>query len=172
MRIESWYLAGNRIDTTSFTCLVDAMIKSPVVTNVWLKRKPLGPESAQDIFRLITQSLCLSTLDLDQTERGDEGVATLFSLLATYNQGLPLRHIYLNATGIGHLACAQINAYLSLPSCGLSHAPVQALLAALFRNPLCRIKSSRSRPKLRDRRPRNALQLAHRRLALRGFRLF
>jgi hypothetical protein len=119
-RIETWYLAGNCIDAPSFTRLVDAMIASPITTNIWLKRNPLGPTSAQDLFRLITQSPSLRTLDLDQTELGDEGVATLFSLLTTHNQPLPLRHIYLNATGVGPLATAQLSAYLSTPSCSLS----------------------------------------------------
>ncbi|GAB7323043.1 hypothetical protein MBLNU13_g05562t1 [Cladosporium sp. NU13] len=114
-RIETWYLGANCIDATSFARLVDAMVKSPVITNVWLKRNPLGPSSAKDLLRLITQSPHLRTLDLDQTGLGDEGVAELFSLLASRNQPLPLRHIYLNATGIGPLACPQISNYLSLP---------------------------------------------------------
>ena len=119
-RIETWYLGANCIDATSFTRLVDAMIKSPIITNVWLKRNPIGPNSAKDLFRLITQSPHLRTLDLDQTELGDEGVAELFSLLANHDRPLPLRHIYLNATGIGPRACPQISRYLSLPSCALS----------------------------------------------------
>jgi hypothetical protein len=119
-RMETWYLAGNCIDGAGFARLVDAMVKSPVITNVWLKRNPLGPNSAKDIFRLITQSPCLRTLDLDQTELGDAGVAELFSLLANHDQALPLRHIYLNATGINAKACEQISRYLSLPSCTLS----------------------------------------------------
>jgi Ran GTPase-activating protein (RanGAP) involved in mRNA processing and transport len=136
-RIETWYLAGNCIDAPSFTRLVDAMLTSPIITNIWLKRNPLGASSAPDLFRLITQSPNLRTLDLDQTELGDEGVATLFSLLTTHNHPLPLRNLYLNATGIGPLAAAQISAYLSTPSCSLTSlylannplGPAAALLA-------------------------------------------
>jgi hypothetical protein len=115
-RIKTWYLAGNCIDAPSFTRLVDAMITSPIITNIWLKRNPLGASSAPDLFRLITQSPNLRTLDLDQTELGDEGVAILFSLLTTHNKPLPLRNLYLNATGIGPLAAARISAYLSTPT--------------------------------------------------------
>lgn len=135
-RIETWYLGANCIDATSFARLVDAMVKSPVITNVWLKRNLLGTSSAKDIFRLITQSPLLRTLDLDQTGLGDEGVAKLFSLLADHDQPLPLRHIYLNATGIRSLACTQISRYLALPSCALeslfmANNPIGSAAAAL-----------------------------------------
>lgn len=135
-RMETWYLAGNCIDATSFARLVDSMVKSPVITNVWLKRNPLESSSAKNVFRLITQCPSLRTLDVDQTELGDEGVAELFSLLADHDQALPLRHIYLNATGIGKRACEQIGRYLALPSCGLislfmSNNPIGPGVAAL-----------------------------------------
>lgn len=135
-RMETWYLAGNCIDATSFARLVDSMVKSPVITNVWLKRNPLGSSSAKNVFRLITQCPSLRTLDLDQTELGDAGVAELFSLLADHDQALPLRHLYLNATGIGKRACEQIGRYLGLPSCKLislflSNNPIGSGVAAL-----------------------------------------
>jgi hypothetical protein len=135
-RIETWYLGANCFDAASFARLVESMVKSPVITNVWLKRNPLGPSSAKDIFRLITQCPSLRTLDLDQTELGDEGVAELFALLADHNQALPLRHLYLNATGISKRACEQISRYLSLPSCALSslfmsNNPIGTAAAAL-----------------------------------------
>ncbi|KXT04180.1 hypothetical protein AC578_57 [Pseudocercospora eumusae] len=62
------------------------MIKSKVITNVWLKRNPLMSESASDIFRVIEHSPALRTLDLDQTELGDDGVAQLFRLLAKFER--------------------------------------------------------------------------------------
>jgi hypothetical protein len=119
-RMETWYLAGNCIDAAGFARLVDSMVKSPVITNVWLKRNHLGAASAKDVFRLISQSPSLRTLDLDQTELGDEGVAELFSLLSDHDQPVPLRHLYLNATGINKQACQQISRYLSLPSCAIT----------------------------------------------------
>ncbi|KAM0717740.1 hypothetical protein Q7P37_007592 [Cladosporium fusiforme] len=135
-RFETWYLAGNCIDAASFAWLVDSMVKSPIITNVWLKRNPLGPSSARHVFRLITQSPSLRTLDIDQTELGDEGVAELFSLLSDHDQALPLRHLYLNATGISKRACDQISRYLSLPSCALvslfmSNNPIGYAVTAL-----------------------------------------
>lgn len=55
-RMDTWYLAGNCIDSTSFKLLVNQWIRSSAVTNIWLKRNPLGPSAAQDVFRLITQT--------------------------------------------------------------------------------------------------------------------
>ena len=135
-RVETWYLAGNCIDAAGFARLVDSMVKSPVITNVWLKRNPLGATSAKEVFRLISQTPALRTLDLDQTELGDEGVAKLFSLLSDYNQAVPLRHLYLNGTGISQQACAEISRYLALPSCALtslymSNNPIGSAAAAL-----------------------------------------
>lgn len=120
-RFETWYLAGNCIDGASFSTLVDAMITSPVITNVWLKRNPLGPAAAKDVVRLIMRTPNLRTLDLDQTELGDEGIATLFGSLADLHSEKPLslRHIYLNATGIGARACDQISLFLSSSVCAL-----------------------------------------------------
>ena len=118
-RIDTWYLAGNCIDTQSFKILVDEWIKSTSVTNIWLKRNPLKPASADDIFRLITRTPNLRTLDLDQTELGDAGVTQLFTKLArhAHENPLPLRHIYLNASGIGVSGAKAIAEFLASPNC-------------------------------------------------------
>ena len=119
-KIETWYLAGNCIDLFGFECLVLAWTRSTSITNIWLKRNPLGPNSSAALFELITKSPNLRTLDLDLTELGDKGVARLFTLLANYQSGsLPLRHIYLNAVGIGGSACTAIAHYLSSSHCEL-----------------------------------------------------
>ncbi|EAW21039.1 uncharacterized protein NFIA_062000 [Aspergillus fischeri NRRL 181] len=121
-RIDTWYLAGNCIDGASFARLTDALVKSPAVTNLWLKRNPLGPESVDSLFRLITQTPNLRTLDLDQTELGDAGVAALFTRLAEYIPPTPLslRILYLSATGISSVACEAISRYLASPHCSLT----------------------------------------------------
>ena len=117
--MDTWYLAGNCIDTSSFKLLVDEWIKSTSVTNIWLKRNPLGPSAADDVFRLITKTPNLRTLDLDQTELGDEGITAIFTRLAKYQQPVPLRHIYLNATGVGARAATSIGEYLASDHCAL-----------------------------------------------------
>jgi len=119
--MKTWYLAGNCIDGPGFTTLVDSLTKSSSVTNIWLKRNPLGPSAAYDVFRLITQAPNLRTLDLDQTSLGDAGVASLFSSLADRKSNMPLalQHIYLNGAGIGQDGAKAIARYLSTDSCTL-----------------------------------------------------
>lgn len=124
-RMDTWYLAGNCIDGAGFKDLVDAMVGSPAVTNIWLKRNPLGPGAADDLYRLITGVKNLRTLDLDQTELGDEGAARLFSLLASHkgNEGeetLPLRNLYLNGNGMSTKAAEALSRFLVSPHCGVT----------------------------------------------------
>lgn len=118
-RMDTWYLAGNCIDAPSFGVLVDEWVKSTSVTNIWLKRNPLGPKSADDVFGLITTAANLRTLDLDQTELGDAGVAKIFTALAHHERPVALRHIYLNAVGIGNDGAEAIAKYLASPHCAL-----------------------------------------------------
>ncbi|KAJ7022759.1 hypothetical protein C8F04DRAFT_971120 [Mycena alexandri] len=116
-RIETWYLAGNHIRAPGFQLLVDAMVNSPRITNVWLKRNPLTPDSIDNVVRLITQTSNLRTLDLDNTELGNEGVARIMTELT--GRDVPLRHLYLNANGIGEKAAIAIAGYLAHPVCKL-----------------------------------------------------
>lgn len=123
-RMDTWYLAGNCIDGPGFKEIVDAMVSSPAVTNVWMKRNPLGAAAAADVYRLITLTPNLRTLDLDQTELGNKGVTDLFNLLAGYSgpkgSVLPLRNIYLNGCGISVQAAEAIASFLVNPHCGLT----------------------------------------------------
>ncbi|KAJ7275396.1 hypothetical protein B0H12DRAFT_257042 [Mycena haematopus] len=114
-RIETWYLAGNHIRAPGFELLVDAMVNSPRITNVWLKRNPLTPASIPSIIRLIVRTPNLRTLDLENVEMGDEGVARVMDEIT--GQDLPLRHLYLNANGTGEKAAVKIAGYLGHPEC-------------------------------------------------------
>ncbi|KAF6796524.1 leucine rich repeat protein [Colletotrichum sojae] len=123
-RMNTWYLAGNCIDAPSFNILVDAIITSDAVTNIWLKRNPLGPTAAADVYRLVTETKSLRTLDLDQTELGDAGIADLFTRLAAYSEPtgrkLPLRNLYLNGNGISTTAASAVAGFLASPACGVT----------------------------------------------------
>lgn len=119
-QMETWYLAGNCIDANSIKLLTERFITSTSITNIWLKRNPLGPWSIESLVQLITKTQRLRTLDLDQTELSDAGVVDLFhELIVVDKPELPLRHLYLNATGIGVGACRMIGKYLALESCPL-----------------------------------------------------
>ncbi|USW58393.1 Putative leucine-rich repeat domain superfamily [Septoria linicola] len=130
-QFETWYLAGNCIDMYSIDVLIDAMIRSPVITNVWLKRNDLRGQSYRSLAKLIMRSPYLRTLDLDQTSLSDGGVGMLFRELNLYHErydwSAALRHIYLNATGAGQFACTHIAKYLKhsrLESLHLSCNPI------------------------------------------------
>ncbi|KAK6531713.1 hypothetical protein TWF694_002889 [Orbilia ellipsospora] len=105
--MRTWYLAGNCIDTESFAILVAAMSKSPIIENVWLKRNPLGPGCHDSLFKLLSQLPRLRTLDLDQTDLGDECLAKVFDKLSDHFSDFlpiappsPLHSLYLNGVGI------------------------------------------------------------------------
>ncbi|KAJ7589596.1 hypothetical protein C8J56DRAFT_939043 [Mycena floridula] len=123
-RMETWYLAGNAIDGEGLGLFLEPFCHSTVLHSLWLKRNPLGPASAHDLYRLVSSIPTLKTLDLDLTALGDIGVEKLFSLLKShYDNPSPtsigLRHIYLNANGIGAKAAQAIGDYLSSPQCEL-----------------------------------------------------
>ena len=64
---------------------------------------------------LRTPNLC--TLDLQTTELGDKGTRPFIDLIT--GQPAALRHLYLNANGIGQKACASLGKYLAHINCGL-----------------------------------------------------
>ncbi|CAD6578970.1 MAG: NAD-dependent malic enzyme, mitochondrial [Alectoria sarmentosa] len=101
-RTETWYLAGNCTDLAEFERRVSAGQR---------------PEASTNLYNLTTKTSKLRSLDLDQTELSDEGVAHLFSHLANHHNATSLRHIYLNAVGIGQCACKSLATYLSSPHC-------------------------------------------------------
>lgn len=118
-QMETWYLAGNCINSEGFYDIVNGLLKS-IASNLWLKRNPLTIDAVKDIARLISQSQNLQTLDLDQTGLTDAGVARLFDLLiASGEQQHVLKHLYLNGNGIGVQGATSIAGYLSSPSCSL-----------------------------------------------------
>ena len=82
--------------------------------SLWLKRNPLGPSSAADLYQLISSIPSLRTLDLDLTELGDAGTSHHFALLTKHvsdatSSPLGLRNIYLNGNGIGPKAAESIS---------------------------------------------------------------
>lgn len=56
--IETWYLAGNCIDLAGLQRLVSAWVTSTAITNIWLKRNPLGPNAYDAIQLLVRLTLC------------------------------------------------------------------------------------------------------------------
>lgn len=118
-QMDTWYLAGNCIDCDSFATLTKALVNSTSLTNLWLKRNPLGASCARWVSELIKRTPNLRTLDLDQTSLGDAGAAMLFDSLAQHKIWIPLRNLYLNANGISTFGTSQLARYLASPHCQL-----------------------------------------------------
>ncbi|KAK6352423.1 hypothetical protein TWF730_009250 [Orbilia blumenaviensis] len=131
--MRTWYLAGNCIDGESFATLVEAMSKSKVIENLWLKRNPLGPDCHESLFRLLSQLPRLRTLDLDQTALGDECLAKVFEKLSDHYSDFlpiatpsPLHSLYMNGVGIlpakeGEMsAINHISKFISQQTCQLT----------------------------------------------------
>ena len=55
-RIETWYLAGNCIDLVGLERLIRAWTASTTITNIWLKRNPLGPKAYGALEKLVSSS--------------------------------------------------------------------------------------------------------------------
>ena len=87
-----------------------ATVKSTSITNVWLKRNPLGSGAVDDLARLILETKDLRTLDLENTKLGDEGVVRLFGL--STGKPIALKIVCLNANGLGGKSSATIAAAL------------------------------------------------------------
>jgi hypothetical protein len=92
------------------------MVKSKKITNVWLKRNPLGPNAADVLANLVIQTENLRTLDLENTELGDKGVSKFLHLLTGTAAPHRLRNLFLNANGLGEEASQALAAYLDSPN--------------------------------------------------------
>ena len=123
-KIETWYLAGNMIDANGLKGIVESAAGSQVIHSVWLKRNPLGFESAATLLKLIVSCPKLRVLDIEQTLLSDDGVALIFEgLCKAIAQGssISLETIYLNSTGVSDRACRAISRFLKHPQCKLSN---------------------------------------------------
>lgn len=117
-RMATWYLAGNLIKLEGLKELATALKGSPVLTNLWLKRNPLGNEAGRVLGSLVNTSASLRTLDLECCNLGDKGISILFSTLSS--QPSNLQTLYISANGFGWRACTSIGDYLASPKCRLT----------------------------------------------------
>ena len=118
-QIQTWYLAGNMLDASCLKLIVNAAVPSQTIRSVWLKRNPLGLAGADSVCALLVGCANLITLDLDQTQLGDEGCAAIFKCLLSHD--VALETIYLNGNGLGLKACQAIATYLLSPHCKLQN---------------------------------------------------
>jgi Ran GTPase-activating protein (RanGAP) involved in mRNA processing and transport len=96
-KIETWYLAGNRIDADGIELIETALQTDKHCKALWLKRNPIKVIGAKHIGDLLKHNQCLEILDLHNTGLLDDGIAYLFEGLKL-NRSLDL--LYIEANGI------------------------------------------------------------------------
>lgn len=95
--IETWYLAGNCIDSKCIKIMSQALSNNTHCKALWLKRNPIGPEGAIYLNSLLRINRTLVLLDLHNCALKDEGIN---NLLAHPQELVSLKHLYLDANGI------------------------------------------------------------------------
>lgn len=116
-RMETWYLAGCHLTQHALSLLVPKMTASSTITNLWFKRNPFGAGSASLLAELVIGTAHLRTLDLETVELGDEGTRQFIDAITGHRT--ELKHLYLNANGIGEKGCVSLGRYLADPNCVL-----------------------------------------------------
>jgi len=109
-QIETWYLAGNRIDAQGIELISKALQNEQHCKALWLKRNPLKAKGAKHLGQLLAQNQCLEILDLHNTGLLDDGIAYLFDGLKD-NRSLDL--LYIDANGISSRGAQSIADYFS-----------------------------------------------------------
>jgi Ran GTPase-activating protein (RanGAP) involved in mRNA processing and transport len=106
--IETWYLAGNRLDANGITIIAEALKGNQHAKALWLKRNPLMVNGVKAVADMLTQNDQIEILDLDNTGMMDEGCEYLFDKLL---QNQSLRLLYMDANNITPRGCRAIAKY-------------------------------------------------------------
>lgn len=110
-RINTWYIAGNAIDSTGIEYIVDAFENDTDIKELWLKRNPICVDGMKHINRLLKNNKSIITLDLHNTATLDEGVKQIFDGL---KENTTLENLYLEANGITHESAKYISEYFDM----------------------------------------------------------
>ncbi|MFD4475554.1 ribonuclease inhibitor [Streptomyces sp. NPDC058471] len=114
--VETLYLGCNGITAGGACRIADQLRASPqVVTGVWLKRNPLGPQGGAAATELIESVRTLRTLDLVQTGLDAAGTAALAdALLAVADTGRRVERVFLGGNPLGPEGAAPLGELISL----------------------------------------------------------
>ena len=107
--IETWYIAGNDIDSVGMTLIANALSKDPYCKDLWLKRNPIGPDGAKAIAEMLKTNTSIITLDLVNTAILDSGCIAIFDAL---KNNTSLKSIYLDANGLTYKSAHAIADYI------------------------------------------------------------
>lgn len=107
-KIETWYLAGNDVNSEGIEYLVNGLEFNTDVKELWLKRNPLKVEGSHSIARLIRNNKSIKVLDLHNTAIFDRGLKNIVDALYENDT---LRCIYLESNGITHVGAGYLAKY-------------------------------------------------------------
>lgn len=111
--IQTWYIAGNAIDSSGATLIANALANDAYCKDLWLKRNPIGIEGAKALAKMLETNTSIETLDLDNTAIMDEGCIALFKSL---EKNTTLKSIYLDANGLTVKSAEAIADYICFKS--------------------------------------------------------
>lgn len=106
--IQTWYLAGNELDSDAIAVLADGFRVDSHATGLWLKRNPVRAPGARSLGEMLRVNTTLRTLDLLNTGLMDNGAEELFTLL---RENTGLRNLYVDANGLTPASASSIAAY-------------------------------------------------------------
>ncbi|WP_371526172.1 ribonuclease inhibitor [Streptomyces sp. NBC_01283] len=114
--VETLYLGCNGITAGGACRIADQLRASPqVVTGVWLKRNPLGPQGGAAASQLIESVRTLRTLDLVQTGLDAAGTAVLVdALLVAADTGRCVERAFLGGNPLGPDGAAPLGELIAL----------------------------------------------------------
>lgn len=96
-KIETWYIAGNDINSEGIKYIVDGLVNDVNCKELWLKRNPIKSEGAVHLKRLLSENKSIEILDLHNTALFDKGLKEIVEGLYL---NTTLRTLYLEANGI------------------------------------------------------------------------
>jgi len=96
-KIETWYIAGNRINSEGIKIIAEALKKDSDTKTLWLKRNPLGYEGVKYLGEMLEVNNNIECIDIHNVNAGDDGIKFLFESLKKNNT---LRRLYIDANNI------------------------------------------------------------------------
>lgn len=107
-KIQTWYLAGNELNSEGVRLIADALASDKDANALWLKRNPVKPEGAHHLANLLRRNNSIKILDLDNTGILDEGAVAIFEALKDNRR---MRHLYMSANALTPVTARAIAAY-------------------------------------------------------------
>lgn len=107
-QIETWYIAGNSIDSSGAAAIAAALAHDTYCKQLWLKRNPIGTEGVRAIAAMLETNTSIEVLDLVNTAMFDEGCVALFESL---KKNSTLKYLYLDSNGLTSVAAHAIADY-------------------------------------------------------------